>query len=135
MASDDFTGLPEPWTAIPVTVVMPTYNEIGSLESTCERVLSLPLPRLHLKVVDDNSPDGTGKLAEELAERANSGAADGSSKPDGRSGGQTADRIAADENQPRTEEPDTRDDLRGHPGRIQDDPPGFDDVAEPVLAH
>jgi dolichol-phosphate mannosyltransferase len=73
MASDDFTRLPEPWADIPVTVVMPTYNEIGSLESTCEGVLSLPLPRLHLKVVDDNSPDGTGKLAEELAERANSG--------------------------------------------------------------
>jgi glycosyltransferase involved in cell wall biosynthesis len=70
MASDDFTGLPEPWAAVPVTVVMPTYNEIGSLKATCERVLSLPLPRLHLKVVDDNSPDGTGKLAEELAERA-----------------------------------------------------------------
>jgi dolichol-phosphate mannosyltransferase len=73
MASDDFTRLPEPWAAISVTVVMPTYNEIGSLESTCQRVLSLPLPGLHLKVVDDNSPDGTGKLAEALAERANSG--------------------------------------------------------------
>lgn len=79
MASDDFTTLPEPWADIPVTVVMPTYNEIGSLESTCEGVLSLPLPRLHLKVVDDNSPDGTGKLAEELAERANSGT-DGNAK-------------------------------------------------------
>jgi dolichol-phosphate mannosyltransferase len=79
MACDDFTRLPEPWADIPVTVVMPTYNEIGSLESTCEGVLSLPLPRLHLKVVDDNSPDGTGKLAEELAERANSGT-DGNAK-------------------------------------------------------
>ena len=64
--------LPQPWAAVPLTVVMPTYNEIGSLAATCERVLSLPLPRLHLKIVDDNSPDGTGDLAEQLAALANS---------------------------------------------------------------
>jgi len=65
-------GLPRPWAAVPLTVVMPTYNEIGSLAGTCERVLSLPLPRLHLKIVDDNSPDGTGDLARELAALVNS---------------------------------------------------------------
>ncbi|MFC5907625.1 polyprenol monophosphomannose synthase [Streptacidiphilus monticola] len=48
---------------------MPTYNEIGSLEATVERLMELPLPGLHLKIVDDNSPDGTGELAEKLAER------------------------------------------------------------------
>jgi dolichol-phosphate mannosyltransferase len=64
--------LPQPWAAVPLTVVMPTYNEIGALARTCERVLSLPLPRLHLKIVDDNSPDGTGDLAEDLAALANS---------------------------------------------------------------
>jgi dolichol-phosphate mannosyltransferase len=65
-------GLPQPWADVPLTVVMPTYNEIGALAVTCERVLSLPLSRLHLKIVDDNSPDGTGDLAEQLAAIANS---------------------------------------------------------------
>lgn len=66
--------LPQEWASVPLTVVMPTYNEAGALAATCERVLSLPLPRLHLKIVDDNSPDGTGDLAEELAAIANSAA-------------------------------------------------------------
>ena len=66
------TSLPQQWADTALTVVMPTYNEIGSLAATCERVLSLPLPRLHLKIVDDNSPDGTGDLAEQLAALANS---------------------------------------------------------------
>jgi dolichol-phosphate mannosyltransferase len=69
-------GLPPAWAATPLTVVMPTYNEAGSLARTCGQVLGLPLPGLHLKVVDDNSPDGTGRLADALAARANS-AADG----------------------------------------------------------
>jgi dolichol-phosphate mannosyltransferase len=64
------TALPQDWALTPLTVVMPTYNEAGSLAGTCERVLSLPLPGLRMKVVDDNSPDGTGELAEELASRA-----------------------------------------------------------------
>jgi len=41
--------LPQPWADVPLTVVMPTYNEAGALAGTCERVLSLPLPRLHLR--------------------------------------------------------------------------------------
>jgi GT2 family glycosyltransferase len=55
-------ALPQRWAAVPLTVVMLAYNEIGTLAATCERVLSLPLPRLHLKIVDDNSPDGTRDL-------------------------------------------------------------------------
>ncbi|WP_084715289.1 polyprenol monophosphomannose synthase [Streptacidiphilus rugosus] len=46
---------------------MPTYNEIGSLEATVDQVMALDLPGLHLKIVDDSSPDGTGELAEKLA--------------------------------------------------------------------
>jgi dolichol-phosphate mannosyltransferase len=61
--------LPAEWAAAPLTVVMPTYNEVDSLTIICERVLNLPLPGLHLKIVDDNSPDGTGELAERLAAR------------------------------------------------------------------
>ncbi|OAH16294.1 polyprenol monophosphomannose synthase [Streptomyces jeddahensis] len=54
-----------------VTVVMPTYNEAANLPRMAEAVLHLPLPGLHLKIVDDSSPDGTGRIAEELAEKYN----------------------------------------------------------------
>ncbi|WP_406349607.1 polyprenol monophosphomannose synthase [Streptomyces sp. NBC_00144] len=50
---------------------MPTYNEAASLPCTAEAVLALPLPGLQLKVVDDASPDGTGRLADELAAEYN----------------------------------------------------------------
>ncbi|MET8452470.1 polyprenol monophosphomannose synthase [Streptomyces sp. NPDC005209] len=54
-----------------VTVVMPTYNEAANLPRMAEAVLGLPLDGLHLKIVDDSSPDGTGRIAEELAEKYN----------------------------------------------------------------
>jgi dolichol-phosphate mannosyltransferase len=47
-------------------VVVPTYNERANLPSLAQRLLSLPVP-VDLLVVDDNSPDGTGPLADELA--------------------------------------------------------------------
>ncbi|MEU6439051.1 polyprenol monophosphomannose synthase [Streptomyces sp. NPDC047046] len=56
-----------------VTVVMPTYNEAANLPRMAEAVLALPLPALQLKIVDDSSPDGTGELADELAEKYNAG--------------------------------------------------------------
>ncbi len=49
-----------------ITVVTPTYNEAENLPKLVSALFSLPLD-LHLLVVDDNSPDGTGKIAEELA--------------------------------------------------------------------
>jgi dolichol-phosphate mannosyltransferase len=51
-----------------VLVVVPTYNERDNLEPIAER-LRAAVPDAHLLVVDDNSPDGTGKLADELADR------------------------------------------------------------------
>src|SRR5829696_7372185 len=54
-----------------VTVVMPTYNEAANLPRMAEAVLQLPLPGIHLKIVDDSSPDGTGRIADELAEKYN----------------------------------------------------------------
>jgi dolichol-phosphate mannosyltransferase len=54
-----------------VTVVMPTYSEAANLPRMAEAVLGLPLDALHLKIVDDSSPDGTGRIAEELAEKYN----------------------------------------------------------------
>jgi dolichol-phosphate mannosyltransferase len=47
-------------------VVVPTYNERENLAPLAQRLLALPVP-VDLLVVDDNSPDGTGKLADDLA--------------------------------------------------------------------
>jgi dolichol-phosphate mannosyltransferase len=49
-----------------ITVVTPTYNEAESLPKLVSALFSLPLD-LRVLVVDDNSPDGTGRLADELA--------------------------------------------------------------------
>ncbi len=47
-------------------VIVPTYNERDNLEPLAQRILRLPVP-VDLLVVDDNSPDGTGRLADALA--------------------------------------------------------------------
>lgn len=48
-------------------VVIPTYNEAGNLPNIVPQVLAQD-PRLEVLVVDDNSPDGTGTLADGLAQ-------------------------------------------------------------------
>jgi dolichol-phosphate mannosyltransferase len=50
-----------------IVIVMPTYNERQNLESIAGRVRAA-LPEADLLVVDDNSPDGTGDIADKLAE-------------------------------------------------------------------
>ena len=47
-------------------VVIPTYNERDNLRPLTERILSQH-QSLRILIVDDNSPDGTGQLADELA--------------------------------------------------------------------
>jgi dolichol-phosphate mannosyltransferase len=47
-------------------VLMPTYNELEVLEGTVESLFE-SLPEIHLTIIDDNSPDGTGELADRLA--------------------------------------------------------------------
>jgi dolichol-phosphate mannosyltransferase len=47
-------------------VIIPTYNERENLPLILQR-LHKARPEVHALVVDDNSPDGTGQLAEELA--------------------------------------------------------------------
>ena len=49
-------------------IVMPTYNEADNLERIVSRIFALH-PYFHIIVVDDNSPDGTGEIAERLAEK------------------------------------------------------------------
>jgi len=48
-------------------VIIPTYNEAENLPLLVPRVLEQD-PRIEVLVVDDNSPDGTGKVAAALAE-------------------------------------------------------------------
>jgi dolichol-phosphate mannosyltransferase len=47
-------------------VLIPTYNERANLAELVGKIRQVA-PELHLLVVDDNSPDGTGELADELA--------------------------------------------------------------------
>ncbi len=49
-----------------ITVVIPTYNERANLGPLVRDLLALR-PDLSILVVDDNSPDGTGRVADELA--------------------------------------------------------------------
>jgi dolichol-phosphate mannosyltransferase len=51
-----------------VVVTLPTYNERENLEPIATAILAA-LPEAILLVVDDNSPDGTGALADTLATR------------------------------------------------------------------
>jgi dolichol-phosphate mannosyltransferase len=48
-------------------LTLATYNERENLRPLVEALLALGIPDLDLLVVDDNSPDGTGQLADELA--------------------------------------------------------------------
>jgi dolichol-phosphate mannosyltransferase len=52
----------------PALVIIPTYNERDNLEPITAAVLAAE-PRVDILVVDDNSPDGTGVLADALAAR------------------------------------------------------------------
>ncbi|NYE94274.1 dolichol-phosphate mannosyltransferase [Psychromicrobium silvestre] len=49
-----------------VLTIIPTYNELESLPLTLAR-LRKAVPAADVLIVDDNSPDGTGRLADELA--------------------------------------------------------------------
>jgi dolichol-phosphate mannosyltransferase len=53
---------------VQLTVVIPTFNEAENLPGLVSALFGLPIPDLSLLVVDDHSPDGTGQMAEKLAE-------------------------------------------------------------------
>jgi dolichol-phosphate mannosyltransferase len=48
-------------------IVIPTYNERENLPTLIETLFSLPISDLEILIVDDNSPDGTGQMANEYA--------------------------------------------------------------------
>ncbi|MFF1919869.1 polyprenol monophosphomannose synthase [Streptomyces sp. NPDC058221] len=50
-----------------IVVVVPTYDERTNLPVLVGLLMDLGLPGLHVLVVDDNSPDGTGQVADGLA--------------------------------------------------------------------
>lgn len=49
--------------------MIPTYNEVENLPRMAAELFQLGIPDFHLLVVDDDSPDGTGKEADRLAEK------------------------------------------------------------------
>ena len=49
-----------------ITIIIPTYNEAENISKLVPILLELPLPDINVLIVDDNSPDGTGKIAEQL---------------------------------------------------------------------
>ncbi len=49
-------------------VIVPTYNERENLPALVKKIFSLPV-KIDLLIVDDNSPDGTGKMADGFAQQ------------------------------------------------------------------
>ena len=54
-----------------LVIVLPTYNEADNIEAITAELLALPGIKCerHILIVDDDSPDGTGDIADRLAER------------------------------------------------------------------
>lgn len=50
-------------------IILPTYDEAQNLAPMMEQLLALPLSDVHILIIDDNSRDGTGKIADELREK------------------------------------------------------------------
>lgn len=50
-----------------ITVVIPTYNEAENIRAITTSLLNLPVANLDLLIIDDESPDGTGALADALS--------------------------------------------------------------------
>lgn len=55
---------------IKVAIVIPTYNEKDNIEKIVSSIVGV-LPDAHIVIVDDNSPDGTGAVAQRLSEASN----------------------------------------------------------------
>jgi dolichol-phosphate mannosyltransferase len=49
-----------------IVVIIPTYNEAENLPKLVSALFALPID-VNILIVDDNSPDGTGRIADDLA--------------------------------------------------------------------
>jgi dolichol-phosphate mannosyltransferase len=61
------SGAATPWSSASTLVIIPTYNERDNIERILGRLFAA-VPGAHALVVDDGSPDGTGKIAESVAD-------------------------------------------------------------------
>ena len=50
-------------------VVIPTYNEVENLPKICSALYELKIDDLDMLIVDDDSPDGTGRIADQISEQ------------------------------------------------------------------
>ena len=50
-------------------VMIPTYNERENINALIGKILKLKIKNLHIAVVDDNSPDGTWKIVEDISKK------------------------------------------------------------------
>lgn len=50
-------------------VMIPTYKERENIEQLIDEILKLKIKNLHVVVVDDNSPDGTWKIVDEISKK------------------------------------------------------------------
>lgn len=51
-------------------ILIPTYNEVENSERLCHEILNLNLKGTDILFIDDNSPDGTGKLLDKISKRS-----------------------------------------------------------------
>lgn len=54
-----------------LTIIIPTYNEAQNISKLIPILLGLPIPGLNVLVVDDNSNDGTGEIADKFSQTEN----------------------------------------------------------------
>ncbi len=52
-----------------IFICIPTYNESENIKKLIKAIFGLGIENLKVVIIDDNSPDGTGKIAEKLAQR------------------------------------------------------------------
>jgi dolichol-phosphate mannosyltransferase len=71
MSDSEPVSRPEGERPTDLLVLLPTYNEAATLPPIVNSLFELPLERAQLRimVIDDASPDGTGAIADDLAER------------------------------------------------------------------
>ncbi len=54
---------------VTIAVVIPTFNEADNIGNIVQQLFALDVEKLGVLFVDDSSPDGTGEIADELAEQ------------------------------------------------------------------